>query len=167
MKVLFCGAGDQAAAYAPALKRWSAELDAPFDLFTDPGDIAPGDVDVLIANPNAEVADFGVYAQVVQGGGITPEGQQKQTNAPIVLEADNGLRNDAYSLAMARMNQPDTATSQFYVNTANNDGLNGAYAVFGQVIAGTDTIDAIKVVQTGPNDVPVEDVVITDCERVE
>ena len=62
MKVLFCGVGDQAAAYAPALKRWSAELDAPFDLFTDPGDIAPGDVDVLIANPNAEVADFGVYA---------------------------------------------------------------------------------------------------------
>ena len=49
MKVLFCGVGDQAAAYAPALKRWSAELDAPFDLFTDPGDIAPGDVDVLIA----------------------------------------------------------------------------------------------------------------------
>lgn len=62
MKVLFCGSGDQAATYAPALKRWSVELGAPFDLFTDPSDIAPAEVDVLIANPNARVADFGVYA---------------------------------------------------------------------------------------------------------
>ena len=62
MKVLFCGVGDQAAAYAPALKKWSAELGAPFDLFTDAAKIAPAEVDVLIANPNAEVADFGVYS---------------------------------------------------------------------------------------------------------
>ena len=135
-------------------------------------DVAPAHTDRMKELARAGAYDNVVFHRViesfvVQGGGITPEGQQKQTNAPIVLEADNGLRNDAYSLAMARMNQPDTATSQFYVNTANNDGLNGAYAVFGQVIAGTDTIDAIKVVQTGPNDVPVEDVVITDCERVE
>ena len=68
MKVLFCGVGDQAAAYAPALKRWSAELGAPFDLYTDAADIAPEDVDVLISNPNADVADFGVYsgAQLIQ-----------------------------------------------------------------------------------------------------
>ena len=62
MKVLFCGVGDQAAAYGPALEKFSAELDAPFDLFTDAADIAPEDVDVLIANPNAEVANFGVYS---------------------------------------------------------------------------------------------------------
>lgn len=62
MKVLFCGAGDQAAVYGPALKKWSVDLGAPFDLFTDPSAIAPADVDVLIANPNAPIADFSVYA---------------------------------------------------------------------------------------------------------
>lgn len=62
MKVLFCGAGDQSTSYAPALTKWSAELDAPFDLFTDPSAIAPDKVDVLIANPNADIADFGVYS---------------------------------------------------------------------------------------------------------
>lgn len=62
MKVLFCGAGDQAATYAPALKKWSAELGAPFDLFTDPAAIDPTDVDVLVANPNADIADFSVYS---------------------------------------------------------------------------------------------------------
>ena len=62
MNVLFCGPGDQATAYGPALKKWSAELEAPFDLFTNAADITPADVDVLIANPNADVADFGVYS---------------------------------------------------------------------------------------------------------
>ncbi len=62
MNVLFCGAGDQAGAYGPALKKWSAELGAPFTLFTDPSAIAPDEVDVLIANPNADIADFGVYS---------------------------------------------------------------------------------------------------------
>jgi len=68
MKVLFCGVGDQAEAYGPALERWSAELGAPFDLFTNPADIAPDDVDVLIANPNAPIADFSVYdgARLIQ-----------------------------------------------------------------------------------------------------
>lgn len=68
MKVLFCGAGDQAATYGPALKKWSVELGAPFDLFTDPAAIPPHEVDVLIANPNADIADFGVYsgAQLIQ-----------------------------------------------------------------------------------------------------
>jgi len=62
MNVLFCGAGDQAGTYGPALKKWSAELGAPFSLFTDPSAIAPDEVDVLIANPNADIADFGVYS---------------------------------------------------------------------------------------------------------
>lgn len=62
MKVLFCGADDQSVTYGPALKKWGAELGAPFDLFTDPGAIAPGEVDVLIANPNAPIVDFGVYS---------------------------------------------------------------------------------------------------------
>ncbi len=68
MNVLFCGVGDQAETYGPALKKWSAELSAPFDLFTDPAAIPPDDVDVLIANPNAPIADFSVYegAKLIQ-----------------------------------------------------------------------------------------------------
>ena len=110
---------------------------------------------------------------MVQGGGMEPGLKQKPTQAAIQNEANNGLKNDKYTLAMARTNAPHSATAQFFINTVNNDFLNfrsespqgWGYAVFGRVIAGTDVVDQIEKVRTGTrgfhDDVPVEDVVIT------
>lgn len=92
---------------------------------------------------------------MIQGGGFTPEMQQKPTKAPIKLEADNGLKNDKYTIAMARTGNPDSATSQFFINVVNNDMLNApkpdghGYAVFGKVVEGTEVVDKIKAVATG------------------
>ncbi|MBQ0130740.1 MAG: peptidyl-prolyl cis-trans isomerase [Comamonas sp.] len=92
---------------------------------------------------------------MIQGGGFTADLQQKPTRAPIALEAKNGLKNDRYTIAMARTGNPDSATSQFYVNVANNDMLNApqpdghGYAVFGKVVQGQATIDKIRTVPTG------------------
>jgi len=109
---------------------------------------------------------------MIQGGGFSQDMQQKETKAPIKNEAGNGLTNDRYTLAMARTNVVDSATSQFFINTENNVFLNHkdnsaqgyGYAVFGKVIKGTEVVEAIKLVQThsaGPyDDVPVEPVVI-------
>jgi len=106
---------------------------------------------------------------MVQGGGFTPDGQQKPTREPIALESDNGLKNERGTVAMARTNVPDSATSQFFINVADNDFLNYApqnpgYAVFGKVVNGMDVVDNIKVVETGVKngmpDWPVEEVII-------
>ena len=107
---------------------------------------------------------------MVQGGGFTPDGKQKATNNPIKLEADNGLKNDAYTLAMARTADPDSATSQFFINLRNNHFLdsspsNDGYAVFGKVVSGKEVVDGIKNVKTITRgmheDWPVGDIVIT------
>jgi peptidyl-prolyl cis-trans isomerase B (cyclophilin B) len=115
---------------------------------------------------------------MVQGGGFEPGMKQKPTRAPVENEANNGLKNDNYTVAMARTNQPHSASAQFFINVKNNDFLNFSsptpqgwgYAVFGRVVAGTDVVDAIKSVATGRkgmhDDVPVEDVVITKAELV-
>jgi len=109
---------------------------------------------------------------MVQGGGFEPGLQPKPTKDPITNEADNGLDNDRYTIAMARTSDPHSATAQFFINVADNDFLNfksptpsgWGYAVFGKVIEGTEVVDAIKGVQTGNQgmhqDVPVEDVLI-------
>lgn len=109
---------------------------------------------------------------MIQGGGFEPGLKQKQTKAPIENEANNGLKNDKYTIAMARTNEPHSATSQFFINVADNDFLNHTsptsrgwgYAVFGKVVSGTDVIDAIARVRTASRswygDVPVEDVVM-------
>ena len=109
---------------------------------------------------------------MIQGGGFEPGMKQKATGAPIRNEANNGLKNDRYTLAMARTNDPHSATAQFFINATDNEFLNfksesgsgWGYAVFGKVVAGTDIVDAIEQVKTGRsgfhNDVPVEDVVI-------
>ncbi|VVE50210.1 cyclophilin [Pandoraea morbifera] len=109
---------------------------------------------------------------MIQGGGFEPGMKQKQTDAPIENEANNGLKNDKYTLAMARTNDPHSATAQFFINVNDNDFLNHSsptpqgwgYAVFGKVIEGQEIVDQIKVVQTGSKgfhqDVPVEDVII-------
>lgn len=107
---------------------------------------------------------------MIQGGGFTPDGAQKKTNAPIVLESNNGLKNVIGAIAMARTNDPNSATSQFFVNAGNNDFLNYApgnpgYAVFGKVISGMDVVGKIEAARTGSrgpyDDWPVEDVIIT------
>ncbi|MDP9893766.1 peptidyl-prolyl cis-trans isomerase A (cyclophilin A) [Variovorax boronicumulans] len=92
---------------------------------------------------------------MIQGGGFTADMQQKPTRPPIPLEASNGLKNDKYTIAMARTGNPNSATSQFFINVKNNDSLNApnpdgyGYTVFGKVVAGTDVVDKIRAVQTG------------------
>jgi peptidyl-prolyl cis-trans isomerase B (cyclophilin B) len=109
---------------------------------------------------------------MVQGGGFEPGMKQKPTDAEIQNEANNGLKNDNYTVAMARTSAPHSATAQFFINVSNNGFLNHTapsaqgwgYAVFGKVINGTDVVDKIKAVKTGRkgfhDDVPLEDVVI-------
>ncbi|MEY3725309.1 MAG: hypothetical protein RLZZ365_1244 [Pseudomonadota bacterium] len=92
---------------------------------------------------------------MVQGGGFTTELVQKPTQPPVVSEAQNGLKNQIYTIAMARTSDPDSATAQFYINVKDNPGLDfpnamgNGYTVFGKVISGTQTIDKIKLVPTG------------------
>ena len=92
---------------------------------------------------------------MVQGGGFTPAMVQKPTRAPIPLEANNGLKNDVGTIAMARSGNPNSATSQFFINVANNASLNApqpdghGYAVFGKVVSGMDVIDKIRQSPTG------------------
>ena len=115
---------------------------------------------------------------MVQGGGMTADMKQKATDPQIENEANNGLKNDMYTVAMARTNAPHSATSQFFINVAKNDFLNHTapsaqgwgYAVFGKVIAGTDVVDKIKAVKTGNKgfhqNVPREDVIIERAEVI-
>ncbi len=92
---------------------------------------------------------------MVQGGGFTPDMSQKPTRAPIPLEANNGLRNDRGTIAMARTGNPNSATSQFFINVVDNPGLNApkpdgfGYTVFGKVSSGMETIDKIRALPTG------------------
>ena len=109
---------------------------------------------------------------MIQGGGFEPGMTQKPTDAPIDNEANNGLKNDKYTVAMARTQAPHSATAQFFINVADNGFLNHTapslqgwgYAVFGKVVQGTDIVDQIRGVKTGRNgfhdDVPKEDVLI-------
>jgi peptidyl-prolyl cis-trans isomerase B (cyclophilin B) len=109
---------------------------------------------------------------MVQGGGFEPGMTQKSTDAPIANEANNGLKNDTYTLAMARTSDPHSATAQFFINVSNNGFLNHTapsaqgwgYAVFGKVIKGADIVKKIEAVPTGRkgfhDDVPKDDVVI-------
>jgi len=109
---------------------------------------------------------------MIQGGGFTKDMSQKQTDAPIKNEADNGLKNEIYSIAMARTSIPDSATSQFFINVNDNNfldypGQDGAgYCVFGKVIKGQDVVDKIAKVPTGTSgmhqDVPNETVIIEE-----
>ena len=92
---------------------------------------------------------------MIQGGGFTTDLAQKPTREPVPLEASNGLKNDSYTIAMARTGNPNSATSQFFINVKNNDSLNApnpdgyGYTVFGKVVAGKDVVDKIRAVPTG------------------
>jgi peptidyl-prolyl cis-trans isomerase B (cyclophilin B) len=115
---------------------------------------------------------------MVQGGGFEPGMKQKSTRATIENEAGNGLKNDAYTVAMARTSDPHSATAQFFVNVVNNNFLNFrsasadgyGYCVFGKIVEGRDVVDKIKAVPTGSRgfhqDVPAEDVIIRKAEVV-
>ena len=115
---------------------------------------------------------------MIQGGGFTPDMQQKTTEAPIENEAANGLKNDAYTIAMARTNDPHSATAQFFINVVDNAFLNHTspspqgwgYAVFGKVVKGQDVVDAIRKVRTTRkgyhDDVPFDAVVIDNAVAI-
>jgi peptidyl-prolyl cis-trans isomerase A (cyclophilin A) len=112
---------------------------------------------------------------VIQGGGFTEDMSQKRTHPPIKNEADNGLKNERGSLSMARTNDINSATSQFFVNLKDNDFLdhkrgNFGYAVFGRVTEGMDVIDKIAAVETGRRrgheDVPLEAVIMKSVRRL-
>jgi len=110
---------------------------------------------------------------MIQGGGMEPGMKQRKTAKPVDNEANNGLKNETYTVAMARTSQPHSATAQFFINVTDNGFLNHkdespqgwGYAVFGKVVGGTDVVDKIKDVETGRrgmhDDVPVDDVLIT------
>ena len=140
-------------------------------------DKAPKSVANFLSYVQAGHYDNTVFHRVipgfmVQGGGFAPGMTQKPSGAPISNEADNGLKNERYTVAMARTNDPHSATAQFFINVADNDFLNfkapsgqgWGYAVFGKVVSGQDVVDGIKDVATGRrghhDDVPVEDVIL-------
>jgi len=113
---------------------------------------------------------------MIQGGGFTAEMTQDKTCDPIANEANNGLKNERGTIAMARTSNPDSATAQFFINHTDNDflnyagGANPGYAVFGKTVEGMDVVDAIAAVETatrnGMDDVPVEPVVIKSATIV-
>jgi peptidyl-prolyl cis-trans isomerase B (cyclophilin B) len=115
---------------------------------------------------------------MIQGGGFEPGMRQKSTREPIKNEADNGLKNENYSIAMARTSDPHSASSQFFINVKNNAFLDHTaptaqgwgYCVFGKVVDGSDTVDKIRQVKTGKRgfhgDVPLVDVIIERAEVI-
>ncbi|MEK9691793.1 MAG: peptidylprolyl isomerase [Rhodospirillaceae bacterium] len=116
---------------------------------------------------------------MIQGGGFEPGMTQKETGEPIKNEADNGIKNEVGTIAMARTNDPHSATAQFFINVANNEFLNHkspdpqgwGYAVFGKVVSGMDVVEKIENVATGQRgpygDVPNSDVIIEKVEEIE
>jgi len=115
---------------------------------------------------------------MIQGGGFEPGMKQKATKGEITNEANNGLKNDKYTVAMARTSAPHSASAQFFINGTDNDFLNfksesaqgWGYAVFGKVVAGTEVVDQLEKVKTGRkgghDDVPLEEVLITKAVEV-
>jgi len=143
---------------------------------------APISVENFVRYVEDEFYDGTIFHRViedfmVQGGGLTPEMEQKPTRAPIKNEWKNGLSNERGTVAMARLgNQPDSATAQFFINVKDNAFLDqprdgAGYAVFGKVADGMDVVDKIRKVKTttkrGMGDVPVEPVLIEEAEVVE
>jgi peptidyl-prolyl cis-trans isomerase B (cyclophilin B) len=144
---------------------------------------APKTVANFLAYVEAGHYDNTVFHRVIknfmiQGGGMEPGMNQKPCRAPIENEAANGLKNKRGTVAMARTNDPHSATAQFFINTVDNDfldfkapsGQGWGYCVFGEVIDGLDVVDKIRAVRTGNKgfhqDVPVEDVIIEKAEVV-
>ena len=156
------------AALLPAAAHAQANTSPRVKLATSQGDIvvelypekAPKTVENFLQYVRDQHYDGTVFHRVmsnfmIQGGGFTPDLQQKPTKAPIPLEATNGLKNDRGAIAMARTSNPNSATSQFFINTVHNPSLNApnpdgyGYTVFGKVVAGMDVVDKIRAVPVG------------------
>lgn len=144
-------------------------------------DKAPKTVENFISYVQDGFFDNTIFHRVingfmVQGGGFTPDMEQKDTKAPIQNEANNGVANEIGTVAMARTQDPHSATAQFFINVGNNDFLNHTsetangwgYCAFGKVVEGMDVVDKIKAVETGSHgfhqDVPVEPVIIESAQ---
>jgi peptidyl-prolyl cis-trans isomerase B (cyclophilin B) len=145
-------------------------------------DKAPETVKNFLAYVDAGFYNGTIFHRVIpgfmiQGGGFTPDMQQKATRPPVKIESDNGLKNDRGTLAMARTQDPNSATAQFFINSVDNGFLNfkektpqgWGYAVFGKVVKGMEVVDEISKVKTGAKgmhrDVPVDTVTITSAKR--
>src|SRR5215207_8684379 len=132
---------------------------------------APLSVENFLAYVKAGHYDGTIFHRVIkgfmiQGGGMTPDMREKPTRPPIKNEAANGLKNERGTITMARTNQVDSATSQFFINTGTNNAFldhkvrDYGYAVFGKVVSGMDVVDKIEGVKTEPGDVPAQAVII-------
>ena len=178
MAALCIGGAALAQAARPRVKLVTSAGDIVLEL--DP-DKAPKTVANFLQYVKDKHYDGTVFHRVIdgfmiQGGGFTPDLQQKPTRAPIALEAGNGLKNARGTIAMARTGNPDSATAQFFINVKDNDMLDApkpdghGYAVFGKVVGGMDVVDKIKAVQTGNKggmqNVPTEPVVIRSATIV-
>ncbi len=173
--VTFVTAGvDLAAAGNPKVEMETSKGKIVIELFAAN---APETVKNFLTYVDTKFYDGTIFHRVIpnfmiQGGGFTAEMKQKSAGAPIKNEADNGLKNDRGTIAMARTNDPHSATAQFFINSVNNDFLNHksktpqgwGYVVFGKVVAGMDVVDAISSVKTVTRgsfrDVPTETIEI-------
>lgn len=171
-------AGAVAAQTAPRVKLATSAGDIVVELAPDK---APKTVANFLQYVNDKHYNGTVFHRVidgfmVQGGGYTADMKEKPTRAPVPLEAANGLKNDTYTLAMARTNDPNSATSQFFINVKNNAMLDApnpdghGYTVFGKVVSGKEVVDKIRAVQTGNKgrmqNVPLEPIVIQSATVV-
>lgn len=178
-------------AAAPAGAKEKKSTDPLVELDTSKGKIvlalypqkAPETVKNFLGYVDAKYYDDTIFHRVIpkfmiQGGGFTADMRRKPTRQPIINEADNGLKNDRGTIAMARTSDPHSATAQFFINSVNNDFLNfrsktsqgWGYAVFGRIIQGMKVLDAISKVRTGARgpyrDVPLETIVILKARRL-
>jgi peptidyl-prolyl cis-trans isomerase A (cyclophilin A) len=175
---------------ATAGTSWAQSAAPRVKLVTSAGDIV---VELDPAKAPKTVANFLQYVKdkqyegtifhrvidgfMIQGGGFTADMKEKPTRAPIPIESNNGLKNDKYTIAMARTSDPNSATAQFYINVKNNDMLNApgadgyGYTVFGKVISGSDVVDKIRAVRTGNKagmqDVPLEAITIKSATIIQ
>ena len=167
--------GTVSAQNAPRVKLSTSLGDIVLELAPDK---APKTVENFLLYVNDKFFDGTVFHRVIdgfmiQGGGFTTDMQQKPTRAPIVLEANNGLKNEAGTIAMARTNNPQSATAQFFINVADNRMLNApspdgyGYAVFGKVASGMDVVNKIRASATGNKgghqNVPLTPILITSA----
>ena len=167
--------GTVSAQNAPRVKLSTSMGDIVLELAPDK---APKTVENFLLYVNDKFFDGTVFHRVIdgfmiQGGGFTTDMQQKPTRAPIVLEANNGLKNEAGTIAMARTNNPQSATAQFFINVADNRMLNApspdgyGYAVFGKVASGMDVVNKIRTSATsnkgGHQNVPLTPILITSA----
>jgi len=176
---------------APVVAKEKKAVDPQVELDTSKGKIvlelypqkAPETVKNFLGYVDAKFYDGTIFHRVIpkfmiQGGGFTADMKRKPTRQPIINEADNGLKNDRGTIAMARTSDPHSATAQFFINSAKNDFLNyrsktsqgWGYVVFGRIIQGMTVLDAISKVRTGARgsyrDVPLEPIVIRKARRL-